>query len=162
MRHRHHAPGACRSSGHPRPTDLPGRSPAGGNDRPVSGLPVLEPPHLPGTGDPNSTAEPPEPPTQVRTPAWLQGGVRTGALFLPSKSPLPSLMHTQGLVLEQAPSHLLPLSGTRNKCPPLWQGLRSHPNLQDAPFTLPIWGTFSGDQMALTAGEPQPRAQDSW
>lgn len=32
MRHPHHAPGACRSSGRPRLTDLPGRSPAGGND----------------------------------------------------------------------------------------------------------------------------------
>lgn len=55
MRHPRHVPGACRSSGRPRPTDLLGRAPAGGNDRPVTRLPVLEPPHP--EDPPSSTAD---------------------------------------------------------------------------------------------------------
>lgn len=37
-----------------------------------------------------------------------------------------------------------------------------HPNFRGAPFTLSIQGTFTGDQMTFTAGDPQPQAQDSW
>lgn len=63
----------------------------------------------------------------------------------------------QGLALEQAPPHLLCLEQGRNL-----QGGHMHPNLRDAPFTLPIQGAFTGDQMTFTAGDPQPQAQDSW
>lgn len=96
-----------------------------------------EPPHLPQPGDPSSNTARPRsqlPSEHTCLDTWAESGLEP--CFSAKRSPLPSLTQTQGP--------------------------HTHPNFRDAPFTLSIHGTFTGDQMTFTAGDPQPQAQGSW